>query len=133
MTRGSCQDYPPKIEIIAVVLGVGYGTISKVTRTYAKFDLPTLSSGDMVTSAQFSSCLYTTQPDVRQINVHKVNSDWNSTTLTWNNKPAYNSKIEDYAMASGAAGIFINWDVTGIVKDWYTSGNNYGLMLNTAK
>jgi len=113
----------------SVLLGVGYGTISKVTRTYAKFDLPTLSSGDMVTSAQFSSCLYTTQPDVRQINVHKVNSDWNSTTLTWNNKPAYNPKIEDYAMATGTAGTFINWDVTGIVKDWYTSGNNYGLML----
>lgn len=113
----------------SVLLGVGCGTISKVTRTYAKFDLPALSSGDMVTSAQFSSCLYTTQPDVRQINVHKVNSDWTSTTLIWNNKPAYNPKIEDYAMVSGAAGTFINWDVTGIVKDWYTSGNNNGLML----
>ena len=93
-----------------------------------KFDLPSLSSGSIVTNANLYLSLYTTNA-AKQINAHKVNSNWDSSTLIWNNAPSYNSKIEDYQLISGSAGADFIWDVTSIVKDWYNTGNNYGLMI----
>lgn len=83
----------------------------------------------MVIDAKLYSVLYSQKNDSSQINVHKVLADWDSKTITWNNKPNYNSKIEDYAMVSGKPGDYFTWDITSIAKEWYTTGNNFGLML----
>lgn len=115
----------------ALLLGVGYGSLSKTTRSYIKFTLPSLKTGDMVTNARLYLYLYTPNSTPHQINVHKVNGNWSSGTITWNNKPAYNSNIEDYDIVSGSSGSQFNWNITGIVKQWYTTGNNYGLMLKS--
>lgn len=113
----------------SVLLGVGYGSISKITRTYIKFELPTLTTADLITDAKLYLFLYSAQPNTRQINVHRVSENWNSATTTWNNDPDYNSTVEDYAMINGSAYQDFSWNVTGMVKDWYNTGNNYGLML----
>ncbi len=110
-------------------LGVGNGSASGVTRSFIMFDLPALSSGDIVTKANLNLSLYTANTTTRQINVHKVNGNWNTSTLTWNNAPGFNPRIEEYQLVNSNNGGNFAWDVTGIVKDWYNSGNNYGLML----
>lgn len=98
-------------------------------RSYIKFNLPALTSADLVTNAEFYLTSYSANAASRQIDIHKVLGDWNETTITWNNKPAYDdSKIQDYQMVLNANETHA-WDITPIVKDWYTTGSNYGVML----
>lgn len=42
----------------SILLGVGRGSVSGVTRSYIKFDLPTLTSADLITNAQLGLSLY---------------------------------------------------------------------------
>jgi len=126
-----CSGLPTSNSQNAVLLGVGYGSSSKTTRSYIKFTLPSLSTGDMVTNARLYLYLYTSNSTPHQINIHKVNADWSSSTITWNNMPTYNGNIEDYDIVSGNTNAQFNWNITGIVRQWYTTGNNYGLMLKS--
>ena len=62
--------------------------------------------------------------------MHKVTQSWSSSVIKWNNQPNYNTaKIEDYQLVQGDVGSLSTWDVTSMVKDWYNTGDNYGLML----
>lgn len=117
------------------------GGISRAYRSLIKFTLPTINSGDQIIDAQLQLCNY---PDTDewdpwtgplQINVHKVTSDWQQETANWNtnsNINTFDSKIADYMMyqydSNDPAKTNI-LNVTPIVKDWYLTGNNYGLML----
>jgi len=110
------------------IVKTGYGGSSLINRTFLKFTLPALSSSDMVINAQLY--LKTTSDSSvasHQVNVHKVTQNWAEGSILWNNQPAINSSIEDYAMVSTSAKYI--WNITSIVKDWYTSGNNFGLSL----
>jgi len=123
------QSLPTTNYQTAHILGVGKGSASGVTRTYIQFTLPTLSSADMVIYSELALWLYDSNSSVRQINVHKVLGNWDSATITWNNKPNFDSTVEDYVQVSGSSGAYFIWVITSIAKEWYTSGNNYGLML----
>ncbi|MBU3114613.1 DNRLRE domain-containing protein [Clostridium lacusfryxellense] len=123
------QNNPSQNNYTAVSLGVGKGSLSGVTRSFIKFDLPALTSGSIVTSADLKLALYTTNTNTRQINVNKVNSNWDSSTLTWSNAPSFDSVVQDYQLVNGDANSFAYFNATNIVKEWYNTGNNYGLML----
>ncbi|URZ05989.1 DNRLRE domain-containing protein [Clostridium felsineum] len=101
------------------------------TRTYIKFDLPQLSAGDMITNAQLNLVF---EPSVsiasnNQINVHKVNQDFNPDNLSWGTQPSCDSHVEALSIVNSSQQKWVNWDITSIAKQWYTTGNNYGLML----
>ncbi|MDD2376320.1 MAG: RICIN domain-containing protein [Clostridia bacterium] len=115
------------------------GGISKIFRSLIKFTLPTLNAGDQVIDAQLNLCNY---PDTEewnpwtgplQINVHKVTSDWQQESAYWSNTAnIYDPKIVDYMTYQYDASNSMKqnaWNITSIVKDWYVTGNNYGLML----
>ncbi len=115
------------------------GGISKIFRSLIKFTLPTLNTGDQVINAQLNLCNY---PDTEewnpwtgplQINVHKVTSNWQQDTAYWSNSAnIYDSKIVDYMTYQYDVNNMMkqnSWNITSIVKDWYVTGNNYGLML----
>jgi hypothetical protein len=109
------------------LLKTGYGSISGIDRTFIKFSsLPPVASNEMVTSAWLE--LGCNDTDGSQVNVHEVLSNWDSTTITWSNQPSYNSIVEDYQQINTGSTIY-SWDITNIAKKWYSSGNNYGLML----
>jgi RHS repeat-associated protein len=110
-------------------LPIGRGSDNYINRAFIKLPIPTLKASEMVTWAYLDLTLYSADYSNRQINVHKVNSNWDSSTITWNNAPAFNTTIEDYQIINSAAGKAYRWDITGIAKDWYLSGNNHGLML----
>lgn len=117
---------------LAVLLGVGYGSISHITRSFIKFTLPSLTTADLIIDARLYLWLYTTNYNTRQINVHKVKQDWSSAIITWNNQPQYDTKIEDYQLVKGELGTNFAWDVTSIAKEWYNgTGLNYGFMLKS--
>ncbi|CDM67294.1 Hypothetical protein CM240_0115 [Clostridium bornimense] len=103
-----------------------------ISRAFIKFKLPSeITSAEMVLKAQLNLALWSNSDGRSQINVHKVLNNWDTRNITWNNQPGYNSRIEDYAMVNGSGGSWYSWDITSIAKEWFTTGNNYGLLLKT--
>lgn len=115
-------------------VGNNYGSI---TRSYLKFNIPAFDTANTITSAYMNLVLYNA-PTSNQVNVHKVTSQYSTSAsngyvygnLLWGNKPSYSSKIEDYEIVSGEDK-WVSFDITRIVKEWYTSGVNNGLMLKS--
>ncbi|MDT8719689.1 discoidin domain-containing protein, partial [Clostridium sp. 19966] len=110
-----------------ILLYAGFYNNLGIHRSYVKFELPQLGPSDMVIHAQLSLACDSLYNGGGQVNVHKVLSDWNTTNITWANQPGYNSRIEDYN--TPVAGQWSDFDITSIAKEWYNSGNNFGLML----
>ena len=112
-----------------ILVRVGNGGTQGTMRGYFKFKLPTLSTTDMVTSAKLNLYENDASNGGAQVNVHKVLGDWNSSNINWSNKPGYDEKIVDYNVINTSANGWHDFDITSITKEWYESGNNYGLML----
>ena len=47
----------------------------------------------MVTSAWYVAIRRPGGSDQRRIDIHRVTKDWNSKTVTWDNKPSYDPKV----------------------------------------
>lgn len=112
-----------------ILVRIGNGDNMGIMRGYFKFTLPTLNTTDMVTSAKVNFYEDSAYNGGAQINLHKVLSDWNSSTINWGNKPAYDQKIDDYDIINTSNHGWHDFDITAITKEWYEKGNNYGLML----
>ena len=108
-------------------------------RSLLKFTLPNLNSGDQVISATLDVCTYpdtsewTPPSGAIQIDVHKMTQDWTDSTASWTNlSTKYDTRVSDYIKYqydSNNPAKFYYFDITSIVKDWYVTGNNYGLVL----
>jgi len=87
----------------------------------------TIPSGSIITSAVFSIYVYT--PTGRQVNVHRITSEWAETAVTYN---SFNNHF-DPAVIGGFVADAAGWedvDITGLVQAW-AAGNypNYGIAL----
>ncbi|WP_270563050.1 DNRLRE domain-containing protein [Clostridium beijerinckii] len=123
--------YPNNNYQQAQLLEVGYGSATKRTWTYMKFDdLPKLSSSDMIIGVDLWAVLKKAPSSETQVNVHRVTGSWDSSTITWNNAPDIDNTVEDYQTLDSSSKDWIKWDITNIAKEWYNSGNN-GLVLKT--
>ncbi|NMB95096.1 MAG: DNRLRE domain-containing protein, partial [Clostridiaceae bacterium] len=94
-------------------------------RTYLKFTLPSLTAANMVTKAELN--LGNLMTDSGNINVHKVADSWSESQITWNNQPATESVVLDYADPS--IDNMFTVDITKCAKGWYTGDSNNGVML----
>ncbi|MBE6067564.1 MAG: DNRLRE domain-containing protein, partial [Clostridium lundense] len=125
------SNLPAENKYNSILLGVGNGSASGVTRSYLKFELPQdlKKPGSVVVNAKLNLALLTDNLQARYIDVHKVLTSWDSRTITWNNKPDYYRSVEDYEVVKGTSGTWFDWDITGIVRDYYKTGVNNGVML----
>ncbi|SHH28624.1 DNRLRE domain-containing protein [Clostridium grantii] len=124
------QNYAGTNYQTSAILKTGYGSTSGINRSYMSFQLPTeLTTADLITDAELVLWLNNDASTTRQVDLHRVTGSWSSSTITWNNKAAYDSKIEDYQLVNGTAGQYFSWDVTAMVKEWHSTGTNYGYML----
>lgn len=127
---------------VAHILRVGSNnTISskQPIRSLIKFSLPNLNSGDQVISAILDVCTYpdttewTPPSGAIQIDAHKMTQDWTDSTASWTNlNTQYDTKVADYIkyqFDTNNQTKFYYFNITSIVKDWYVTGNNYGLVL----
>lgn len=132
--------YPNRHEAHILRVGSNNTIASKnATRSLIRFNLPELSAGDQVISAMLDICSYPdtnewTPPSGKiQIDVHKMTGDWNVQTANWNSlSNQYDTRISDYIKYqydSNNPAKFYYFDITRMVKDWYVTGNNYGLVL----
>ena len=101
----------------------------EVQRSFIRFELPEMKTGDMVVSARLVLVSLAEDNKERTVEVHKVLHAWNSNSINWYNKPLYSETIEDLCCYKGNKQKYITMDITRMVKDWYQNGGNYGLML----
>ena len=68
----------------------------------------------------------------------EVTKDWTEKTVRWHNQPTVNGTILDYkevAQVKNGSSITITpigFDVTSLVRQWYNTGKNYGIMVKSA-
>ena len=127
----------------SLVIGNDKGTTYSKAKAYVKFSLPTLGSGDVVTSgmlcmSQYSSTYGFSAGDVTslQVNVYKVTSSWTGSSVKkstgYSGLPSIDTTVVDYknvSLKTANAGEFIQFDVSKTVKQWYEGATNYGLCL----
>jgi hypothetical protein len=101
-------------------------------RSYVGFDLSTIPSNAIITSAAFKAYLYDAQGLSNvYIELRRVTSSWAYNTVTWNNKPSSSSYTGMYVgTQTGIKG----WDVTSLVQNYWINRDfgtypNFGLEL----
>ncbi|MCI9585913.1 MAG: DNRLRE domain-containing protein, partial [Bacilli bacterium] len=131
------------------ILRVGSNRFSSTkgnpTRSLIRFNIPKLNTGDQIIDAKLALYSYACSlepgiscPDGQkiEINAHKVTKDWTDDNAKWsylNN--SYDSQVIDYQIFNFDSNDEVKlyqFDITSIVKDWYVSGKNNGLMLKEA-
>ena len=127
----------------SLVIGNDKGTTYSKAKAYVKFSLPTLGSGDVVTSgmlcmSQYSDTYGFSVGDVTslQVNVYKVTSSWTGSSVKkstgYSGLPSIDTTVVDYknvSLATANKGDFIQFNVSKTVKQWYEGATNYGLCL----
>lgn len=105
---------------------------SGMYRSYIKMEsLPTLKNGDMIVDAKMNLHLYQNgfYKDM-YVNAYYISESWNQSTLTWNNKPSFESNVVDYEkFKTNDPDAWHDWNVTTCVKRWYNGESNNGIML----
>ena len=108
------------------ILECGYSTIRGVERIYLQYTgLPALEGSKVVVNATLGMYKVLDSAVEIPVEVHKVNATWDSNTITWANKPGYNSIVEDYVKVKNEGPY--SWNVTNIVRGWYDDANT-GMM-----
>ncbi len=96
-----------------------------------KFTLPTLDESDMVIQASFSLNQRNYSGSGNNVvKVAQIDQDLPINTLTWNILDGHFGHIREFVItSSGTNNEWFEFDITGIVRDWYLNDNNYGLAL----
>lgn len=107
-----------------------YGYGAERVLTHFQFSLPPRFS---VTQARTSLYLYaySKRADVLPTSVHRITSDWNEATATWQNMA---DRYDPIPVAASAIGTNFDWqtfDVTSLVRSWSAGIPNYGFMFIT--
>ncbi|WP_161627222.1 family 10 glycosylhydrolase [Fictibacillus gelatini] len=94
------------------------------TRSFLKFKLPSLPDNAVITSAKLSLYQYYNTTNQVSIDIRPVNSSWNASTLTWNNRPIVGSSISNKTVQQPG---WYDFYMTDLVKSWYNGASNYGI------
>ena len=100
--------------------------------TYIRYkSLPILPANSVITSAKLKMTLLSGQTTAPSAALWRVNSSWNSKTLTWNNKPGRSDKSDEIIAPTKENNIpiYYNFDLAYIAASWYNGYGNYGVML----
>lgn len=80
-----------------------------------RFDLSNIPTGTSIVSAKLYLYYFSygdNNPANRSLTIHRITSDWNEKTVTWNTTPSYDSMISASAIVPFAPGNWMSWDVT---------------------
>ena len=124
-----CSRYPNDNFVNDLLLVTGQSTSVGIGRSLIDFELPMLKPADMVVAAAFNVTCYSNYEGLKQVHLHRILDAWDSTKVTWNTMPRYDSKIQDCNIFTDKTGTSVQFDVTELVKDWYANGKKYGVLL----
>ena len=112
-------------------------------RALLKFELPTIGTGSQIISANLNLIGYpVNNPPTNKdyITAHRITESWNEETANWNTmNDKYDSKVEDFCwitMSELVANTILtvasnSFDITNLVKKWYSGTPNNGVMLKS--
>jgi hypothetical protein len=101
-----------------------YGT----NRALLQFDLSTIPNGITVISANLELVVSSvTSPSNYNFDIHRVTSEWNETTVTWETQPSFDS-TEKVTFQIGNTGI-VSINIASIVQKWFEGFVNYGILI----
>ena len=116
-----------------------YSNRTKAARGLIKHtQLPSLDSGDVIVRAtlQLHGCVWESDSDQVQVNIHAIDGSWNASTVTWNLQPTHEDEVLDFQLVTGTYYDDYQWDVTSAVQRWYNDAaaekgslDNQGFML----
>ena len=102
-----------------------------------QFDLSSIPSSAAVSEATlrlfYDDCDF--DPDAVDVGTYEVMSSWAESTLSWNTQPSFAGSAEDIVSltCAGATGVYVEWDITGLVQDWVSvSASNHGVAVKAA-
>lgn len=125
--------YPTNNYKTSTVLKTGTNGSSGAARSFIKFTLPELKSADMVVSARMDLTCYTEKGTENTVQAYEVYGDWSSSTINWRLQPVCSGYVADYKVFKDTLGAVVSFSITDMVKNWYTTGQNQGVMLKAAK
>lgn len=125
--------HPDRNDWLKSSLRVGYDSRTGYIRSYIKFpQLPSIGDGT-ITAAAFGAYGLTSSvasDNYADVELHRVNENWLSRSITWNNKPDYG--VCEYTQKISNNNYYY-WNITDLVKDWYNGKtSNNGFMLKDA-
>ena len=113
-----------------------YGT----SYIYTKFTLPSdIKESDRIVSAELAfepftndsaSIFGTTVKAGPYLCAYETIADWNPSTITWNNKPAFGSDVIDYDKVDSNSRWY-TWDITKILQGSGLGNKTYGVTLRS--
>jgi len=87
-----------------------------------------IPSNATIVSATLSLYCFNYLDTAEFFDVHRIMQSWNSTTVTWNNCPAWDPYSYDQVAISGSG--WKNWHVTDLVQDWIDgTRSNHGFLI----
>ena len=124
-----CSAYPSENFYNGIFLQTGHASGAGTCRSLINFELPVLGPADTVVASLLNVTCLDTESTERQVHLHRILKAWDSQTVTWNTMPDYESRITDAAAFTPENGKGIQFDITGLVKEWYAGGDRYGVLL----
>jgi hypothetical protein len=97
-------------------------TSPRTARSFVRFNLSSIPSSATISQATlrlfYDGCDF--GPAQADVGVYQVTSPWEESTLSWNTQPSFSGVGEDVVSlgCSGATGVYVEWDITGLVRDW---------------
>lgn len=101
-------------------------------RSLLSFDISSLPAGLDITSAILR--MYISRNDVptlsKTLNIYRLLGPFIEGTVSYNNQPPIGGSPDGSATVTSQINTFIEWDITNLVKGWYTGGiQNNGIMV----
>ena len=114
----------------STTLLVGQASSSGTYETYVRMKtLPTLPQNAAITKAYLTMMVTNVTGGCVYVNAYRITALWNANSLTYANRPAYNSTPIDYERIGGTTSF--EWDITTLVSQWMSSKYaNYGVLLS---
>lgn len=104
---------------------VGYGCddwwpdCMATTRGLAKFDIAAIPAGATITAARLRATITGShEGGSKRYRVHSAVDPWTQSGVTWANKPTLGSERDSVSISATSGSV--SWDVTNLVKEWYS-------------
>ena len=113
-------------------LYAGLSAVNQIARSYVQFDLSSIPSTAVVTSANLGLYYFQTFASVAApVGVYRVNSSWSESTITWNNQPTSAATTEYTRTVPGpVSNYFQYWYIDDLVQGWVDGSiANYGVVV----
>jgi len=117
-------------------LGSSVDSPSIFIRGYFQYDLSTIPSTAVVTSANFALYYATSGLADLPLGLYKVLEEWDEAIISWNNQPTCSTESEyTLTIYSGSTtGLYKHWyNLTDLIQGWLDGSIvNYGMMIRDA-